>query len=196
MLANLAYANEMDYRPYREYATDGDERQLRDFMSADWAWNQAVSVQFFITITTLSFLGPELPKLPISYPPFSWSWITKIHPSLGPGLPELPIFHPLPFLSARLPIFHTLPSWPWITKTPHFIPSLFSALDHQNSPFFTPSLFLALDYQNSPFLTLPFLGPGLPKLPIFHLLPFLSARLTVLHLLHSKLFKFSILKHN
>ncbi|KAG1720920.1 uncharacterized protein EDB91DRAFT_1240360 [Suillus paluster] len=41
MLANPAYANEMDYRPYCEYATNGDEQQLRDFMSADWAWNQA-----------------------------------------------------------------------------------------------------------------------------------------------------------
>ncbi|KAG0698924.1 hypothetical protein DFH29DRAFT_1016390 [Suillus ampliporus] len=29
------------YDPYHEYSTNGDERQLRDFMSADWAWNQA-----------------------------------------------------------------------------------------------------------------------------------------------------------
>ncbi|KAG1724585.1 uncharacterized protein EDB91DRAFT_1255178 [Suillus paluster] len=41
MLANPAYSDEMDYRPYREYSTDGDERQFRDFMSADWAWDQA-----------------------------------------------------------------------------------------------------------------------------------------------------------
>ncbi|KAG1733920.1 uncharacterized protein EDB91DRAFT_1238517 [Suillus paluster] len=34
MLVNLAYANEMDYRPYYEW-------QLQDFMSADWVWNQA-----------------------------------------------------------------------------------------------------------------------------------------------------------
>ncbi|KAG1855909.1 hypothetical protein F4604DRAFT_1883171 [Suillus subluteus] len=26
-----------DYRPYREYSTDGDEHQFRDLMSADWA---------------------------------------------------------------------------------------------------------------------------------------------------------------
>ncbi|KAG1717847.1 uncharacterized protein EDB91DRAFT_1241042 [Suillus paluster] len=41
MLANPAYSDEMDYRPYREYSTDGDEHQFRDFMSADWAWDQA-----------------------------------------------------------------------------------------------------------------------------------------------------------
>ncbi|KAG1839875.1 hypothetical protein F4604DRAFT_1885178 [Suillus subluteus] len=41
MLANPAYSDEMDYRPYREYSTDGDERQFRDLMSADWAWEQA-----------------------------------------------------------------------------------------------------------------------------------------------------------
>ena len=42
MLANPAYSAEMDYRPYREYSTNGDERQWRDFMSGDWAWDQAV----------------------------------------------------------------------------------------------------------------------------------------------------------
>ncbi|KAG1892811.1 hypothetical protein F4604DRAFT_1876051 [Suillus subluteus] len=41
MLANPAYSDEMDYRPYREYSTDGDKRQFRDLMSADWAWEQA-----------------------------------------------------------------------------------------------------------------------------------------------------------
>ncbi|KAG1837010.1 hypothetical protein F4604DRAFT_1885875 [Suillus subluteus] len=41
MLANPAYSDEMDYRPYREYSTDGDEHQFRDLMSADWAWEQA-----------------------------------------------------------------------------------------------------------------------------------------------------------
>ena len=46
MLANPAYSDEMDYRPYREYSTNGDERQWRDFMSADWAWDQAVRVSF------------------------------------------------------------------------------------------------------------------------------------------------------
>ncbi|KAG1895801.1 uncharacterized protein F5891DRAFT_1130500 [Suillus fuscotomentosus] len=37
MLANSAYANEFDYRPYREYSTENDQRQWKDFMSGDWA---------------------------------------------------------------------------------------------------------------------------------------------------------------
>ncbi|KAG2106172.1 uncharacterized protein F5147DRAFT_746322 [Suillus discolor] len=41
MLANPDYATEMDYQPYREFLTDNNERQWQDFMSSDWAWNQA-----------------------------------------------------------------------------------------------------------------------------------------------------------
>ncbi|KAG2044014.1 hypothetical protein BDR03DRAFT_930774 [Suillus americanus] len=41
MLANADYAKEFDYRPYRKFSTDGDERQWKDFMSGDWAWDQA-----------------------------------------------------------------------------------------------------------------------------------------------------------
>ncbi|KAG2109141.1 hypothetical protein DEU56DRAFT_975209 [Suillus clintonianus] len=41
MLANPDYIEEFDYRPYREFLTDGDERQWRDFMSGDWVWDQA-----------------------------------------------------------------------------------------------------------------------------------------------------------
>ncbi|OJA11452.1 hypothetical protein AZE42_12042 [Rhizopogon vesiculosus] len=41
MLANPMYADEMDYRPYREYASANDERQWKDFMSGDWVWEQA-----------------------------------------------------------------------------------------------------------------------------------------------------------
>ncbi|KAG2342371.1 hypothetical protein BDR05DRAFT_976526 [Suillus weaverae] len=41
MLANSDYATEMDYWPYREFSADNDERQWQDFMSGDWAWNQA-----------------------------------------------------------------------------------------------------------------------------------------------------------
>jgi hypothetical protein len=42
MLANPDYASEVDMRPYSEFATETDERQWQDFMSGDWAWNQAV----------------------------------------------------------------------------------------------------------------------------------------------------------
>ncbi|KAG1864362.1 hypothetical protein F4604DRAFT_1882080 [Suillus subluteus] len=41
MLANPDYATEMDYWPYREFSTDGNAHQWQDFMSGDWAWNQA-----------------------------------------------------------------------------------------------------------------------------------------------------------
>ncbi|KAG1847593.1 hypothetical protein F4604DRAFT_1975538 [Suillus subluteus] len=41
MLANPNYAKEFDYRPYREFSTDDDERQWKDFMSGDLAWDQA-----------------------------------------------------------------------------------------------------------------------------------------------------------
>lgn len=44
MLANPDYANEIDYRPFREFSSDGDERQYCDFMSGDWAWQQAVCI--------------------------------------------------------------------------------------------------------------------------------------------------------
>jgi hypothetical protein len=43
MLANPDYTLEMDLQPYREFVTETDERQWQDFMSGDWAWNQAVS---------------------------------------------------------------------------------------------------------------------------------------------------------
>ncbi|KAG1725443.1 hypothetical protein EDB19DRAFT_1833778 [Suillus lakei] len=41
MLGNPDYEKEMDYRPFREYSADGNKRQWQDFMSGDWAWNQA-----------------------------------------------------------------------------------------------------------------------------------------------------------
>lgn len=46
MLANPTYASEIDYCPYREYSTKGNKRQWKDFMSGDWAWDQAVSAVF------------------------------------------------------------------------------------------------------------------------------------------------------
>ncbi|KAG2050735.1 hypothetical protein BDR06DRAFT_983887 [Suillus hirtellus] len=41
MLANSAYTNEFDYCPYQEYSTENDQHQWKDFMSGDWAWDQA-----------------------------------------------------------------------------------------------------------------------------------------------------------
>ncbi|KAG2093742.1 uncharacterized protein F5147DRAFT_747883 [Suillus discolor] len=41
MLANPTYKGEIDYAPFREYDALDDTRRWRDFMSADWAWQQA-----------------------------------------------------------------------------------------------------------------------------------------------------------
>lgn len=42
ILGNPSFAGDLDFRPFREYRTDGDTRQFQDFMSGDWAWEQAV----------------------------------------------------------------------------------------------------------------------------------------------------------
>ena len=42
MLASPEFADEMDYVPYREYDASNDQRRWQDFMSGDWAWEQAV----------------------------------------------------------------------------------------------------------------------------------------------------------
>ena len=41
MLKNPDFTKSFDYRPYRQYNTKGS-RCYEHFMSADWAWNQAV----------------------------------------------------------------------------------------------------------------------------------------------------------
>ena len=46
IVANPDFATELDYSLYREYVTETNDRRWCDFMSGDWAWNQAVSVIF------------------------------------------------------------------------------------------------------------------------------------------------------
>ncbi|KAF9234884.1 hypothetical protein BU15DRAFT_89804 [Melanogaster broomeanus] len=41
ILGNPSFASEIDLQPFREYSTEGDIRQFQDFMSGDWAWDQA-----------------------------------------------------------------------------------------------------------------------------------------------------------
>ncbi|KAI6018216.1 hypothetical protein BKA83DRAFT_4058444 [Pisolithus microcarpus] len=41
MLSNPDLAAQMDYRPYREYDSKSGKRRFQDFMSGDWAWDQA-----------------------------------------------------------------------------------------------------------------------------------------------------------
>ncbi|KAG2108355.1 uncharacterized protein F5147DRAFT_773568 [Suillus discolor] len=56
MLANPDYATEMDYQPYREFSTDDNTRQWQDFMSGDWAWNQADIISKDPGTTGLTFV--------------------------------------------------------------------------------------------------------------------------------------------
>ena len=46
LLANPDFKDEFDYTPYQEYAADGSHC-FRDFMSGNWAWQQAVSHYIF-----------------------------------------------------------------------------------------------------------------------------------------------------
>jgi hypothetical protein len=50
MLANTDFDGEMDSAPYRDYDANGD-RQYSNFMSADWAWKQAVMLILAIPFT-------------------------------------------------------------------------------------------------------------------------------------------------
>jgi hypothetical protein len=49
MLANPDYNNSFDYAPTRVFNKAGD-RQYKDFMSGDWAWEQAVSIRISLTV--------------------------------------------------------------------------------------------------------------------------------------------------
>ncbi|KAF8131904.1 hypothetical protein EV363DRAFT_1164456 [Boletus edulis] len=41
ILGNPSFTNEMDLSPFKEYSTDDQTQQYKDFMSGDWAWKQA-----------------------------------------------------------------------------------------------------------------------------------------------------------
>lgn len=43
LLGNPDFKDGFDYTPFREFA-NGTERRWSDFMSGDWAWNQAVRI--------------------------------------------------------------------------------------------------------------------------------------------------------
>jgi len=44
ILENHNFTNEMDFQPYQEFETATDKHRFHDFMSGDWAWEQAVSL--------------------------------------------------------------------------------------------------------------------------------------------------------
>jgi hypothetical protein len=53
-ISNKDFHREMDYSPKREFSRSG-RRQFSDFMSGNWAWNQAVSFLNYFTIHLLTF---------------------------------------------------------------------------------------------------------------------------------------------
>lgn len=44
LISNPDFKDEFDYVPYHDYSSDG--HQFQDFMSGNWAWRQAVRVQY------------------------------------------------------------------------------------------------------------------------------------------------------
>lgn len=46
LLSNPDFRSGFDYAPYQEYA--GGVHRFQDFMSGNWAWNQAVSLQYSV----------------------------------------------------------------------------------------------------------------------------------------------------
>ena len=45
LLSNPDFKAEFDYAPFQEHTGDGRHR-FQDFMSANWAWNQAVGLRY------------------------------------------------------------------------------------------------------------------------------------------------------
>lgn len=49
MLQNSDFDGEFDYVPFREYDGETNERRWKDFMSGNWAWDQAVRIRFCLS---------------------------------------------------------------------------------------------------------------------------------------------------
>ena len=65
ILSNTDFDGEIDYAPYRDFLED-DSHRYKDFMSGDWAWEQAVSsITSIITVAavTNSLSRTKLPKI-------------------------------------------------------------------------------------------------------------------------------------
>jgi len=62
ILGNPSYPDEMDLRPFREFSSEGDQRQYCDFMSGDWVWDQAVSIWDLLSryLTNFTSIGYNL----------------------------------------------------------------------------------------------------------------------------------------
>lgn len=66
IIGDADFKNTMDYVPYREYDTATDARRWQNFMSGDWAWEEAVSSPVILLQSTVSyrlFYRMSLPKM-------------------------------------------------------------------------------------------------------------------------------------
>ncbi|KAG1882730.1 hypothetical protein F4604DRAFT_1577018 [Suillus subluteus] len=64
MLANPTYKKEIDYTPFREYDAANDTHRWKDFMSGDWAWQQAASHSYIFIVHYLTSHQDEISKDP------------------------------------------------------------------------------------------------------------------------------------
>lgn len=54
IIGDADFKDAMDFVPYREYDTATNSRRWQDFMSGDWAWEEAVSPVILQTQSSLS----------------------------------------------------------------------------------------------------------------------------------------------
>jgi hypothetical protein len=52
MLTNPDFKNGIDYTPYCEFQEKDEQRRYKDFMSADWAWQQAVRILCLVVLNS------------------------------------------------------------------------------------------------------------------------------------------------
>jgi len=57
ILSNPSFSNEIDLKPFEEYSTEDQTRQYKDFMSGEWAWEQAVRHLFVVSHIGLTDSG-------------------------------------------------------------------------------------------------------------------------------------------
>jgi len=57
IIGNPSFSNEIDLQPFEEYLTEDQTRQYKDFMSGEWAWEQAVCCFFVVSHIGLTDSG-------------------------------------------------------------------------------------------------------------------------------------------
>ena len=98
LLSNPDFELGFDYAPFQEHTADGVHR-FRDFMSANWAWNQAVRCCygcFLFKLTLVRTLLLRIPKpMALSFAPSFLAAIKLLYPSLQDTMNIGPSISPL-----------------------------------------------------------------------------------------------------